>query len=95
MKLRWAKIHILDRSVLGEELLVVFKIFKCSFKFYKILTETWPFRERDGNCHVLPDSRWEMLLKAVEQRRAFLKVYRKALGNAQRLLGSPWEIIKG
>jgi hypothetical protein len=32
-----------------------------------MLTETRPFRKRDGNCHVLADSRWEMLLKAVEQ----------------------------
>jgi hypothetical protein len=24
-----------------------------------------PSEKRDGNCHVLADSRWEMLLKAV------------------------------
>jgi hypothetical protein len=48
---------LLDRSVLEEELLVVFKIFKCSFNLKEMLTETQPsekkggtqpFREKDG-----------------------------------------------
>jgi hypothetical protein len=26
-----------------------------------------PSEERDGNCHILADTRWDILLKAVEQ----------------------------
>jgi hypothetical protein len=59
---------------------MVFKIFKCSFEFLKIITE-----KRDGNCHVLADPRWEMLLKAVEQQ----------LGTAKRVQESRWEMPKG
>jgi hypothetical protein len=66
---------LLDRSVLEEEPLVVFKIFKCSFDFLKMLTEMQPFRKKAGNCHVLADSRWEMLLKVVGQPQ----------GNTQRM----------
>jgi hypothetical protein len=51
-----------------------------------MLTETLPFREkRDRNCHVLADSRWEILLKAVEQ----------PLGTAKRVLEIRWEMPKG
>jgi hypothetical protein len=32
-----------------------------------MLTERGPSEKRDGNCYVLADSRWEMLLKAVGQ----------------------------
>jgi hypothetical protein len=61
------KVIILDRSVPGEEPLVVFKIFECSFVFLKkCYQKRGPTEKRDGNCHVLADSRWEMLLKAVE-----------------------------
>jgi hypothetical protein len=44
-----------------------------------------PSEKRDGNCHILANSRWEILLKAVEQ----------PLGTARRLLESRWEIPKG
>jgi hypothetical protein len=44
-----------------------------------------PFRKRDGNCHALADSCWEMLLKAVGQ----------PLGTTKRVLESHWEIPKG
>jgi hypothetical protein len=56
---------LLDRSILGEELLVVFKIVKVPWNFRKCEKKRSPSEYRDGNCHVLADSRWEMLLKAV------------------------------
>jgi hypothetical protein len=49
-----------------------------------MLTETRPSEKRDGNCHVLADSRWEMLIKS----------FRQPLGNTQRLLESLWAILK-
>jgi hypothetical protein len=36
MRLRLAESYVVDRSVLEEEPLVVFKIFKCSFDFLKM-----------------------------------------------------------
>jgi hypothetical protein len=71
----WLKVMLLDWTVIEEEPLVVFKTFKCSFAFLKMLTEMRSFRKKAGNCHVSADSRWEMLLKVVGQR----------LGNAQRV----------
>ncbi len=50
-------------------------------------------RKRDGNCHGLADSRWEMLLKAVGQLLGTVKWYLSAVGNAQRLLESLWAIM--
>jgi hypothetical protein len=50
-----------------------------------MLPETRSFRERDGNCHFLAESRWKMLLKAVRQ----------LLGTAKRVLESHWEMPKG
>jgi hypothetical protein len=38
-----------------------------------------------GNCHILADSRWEMLLKAVGQ----------PLGTSKSVQESCWEIPKG
>jgi hypothetical protein len=32
-----------------------------------MLTETRPFREKGWNLHVLANSRWKMLFKAVEK----------------------------
>jgi hypothetical protein len=57
-----------------------------------MLIETQPFRERDGHSHVLADSHWEMLLKAVDIRWEFLKGYRKAARECpkaiEKLLGN-------
>jgi hypothetical protein len=44
-----------------------------------------PSEKRDGNFHVLADSHWEMLLKAVGQW----------LGIPKRVLESHWEMLKG
>jgi hypothetical protein len=65
----------LDSSVVEEEPLVVFKIFNSSFDFKKCSKKHGPSWKRDGNCHVLADSRWEILLKVVGQ----------PLGNAKRV----------
>jgi hypothetical protein len=54
-----------------------------------MLTETWPFRENEKNCHVLADSRWEMLLKDVEQLLGLLKGYRKVAGKCPKPIGKP------
>jgi hypothetical protein len=51
---------LLYRSALGEELLEVLKMFEWSFKFKEILAK----EKRDGYCHDLADSRWEILYKA-------------------------------
>jgi hypothetical protein len=55
------------------------------FKNYNRSQKHGPSEKRDGNCHVLADSCWEMLLKAVEQ----------PLGRAKRVQESRWEMPKG
>jgi hypothetical protein len=37
---------LLDKSILGEEPLVVFNIFKGSLEFLEMLKEMYPFREK-------------------------------------------------
>jgi hypothetical protein len=54
---------VFNRSVLGEEPLMVLTFSNAPSNFKKCS----PSEKRDGNCQVLADSRWEMLLKAVEQ----------------------------
>jgi hypothetical protein len=66
---------LLDGSVLEEEPLVLFRIFKCSFDLKKSQQKRGPSEKRAGNCHVLANSSWEMLLKVVGL----------PLGNAQRV----------
>ncbi len=65
-----------------------------------------PSEKRDGNCHVLADSRWEMLLKAVGQPLSTAKRVSKSrwwkspkaigkpLGNSWRVSESRWEMPK-
>jgi hypothetical protein len=50
-----------------------------------MLTETWPFREKDGNCHILANNCWELFLKAVGQ----------PLGTAKRVKENRWEMHRG
>ncbi len=54
-------------------------------KVKKCQQKRGPSEKRDGNCQVLADSRWEILLKAVEQ----------PLGTAKRVYESRWEMPKG
>jgi hypothetical protein len=81
----------LDISVLEEELLVVFKIFKCSLTFNKCSKKCGLSEKKDGNCHDLTNSRWEMLLKAIEQPlgTATVKECRKAAGKCPKAIGKP------
>jgi hypothetical protein len=53
--------------------------------FNKFYQKSSASEKRGGNCYVLADSCWEMLLKAVGQ----------PLGNAHRLLESLRAILKG
>jgi hypothetical protein len=61
------KALLLDRYIVGEEPLVVFKIFQRSFDFKKMLSATRPFRENGDKLPGLANSCWEMLLKIIEQ----------------------------
>ncbi len=46
-----------------------------------------PMKNRDGNCYVLAESRWEILIKTVGQPPEYCdEGIEKPLGNAQRLL---------
>jgi hypothetical protein len=87
---------LLDRSVLEEEPLVVSKSFKCSFAFLKILTEMRPFRKKSWK---LPRFSRQPLRNALKGcwtvAKKCSKGVGKPLGNAQRLLESLWEILKG
>jgi hypothetical protein len=62
-----AKSYVFGKMLPREEPLVAFKVFKYSF-----LTET---EERDRNFHILANSRWKRLTKAVGQ----------SLGSAKRV----------
>jgi hypothetical protein len=79
----------LDRFVLGEELLVVCKIFKYIFDFNKCEEKCRPSKNRDGNRHVSADSRWEMLLKAVGQPLGTAN--RRGGRIAQQLSAKTWQ----
>jgi hypothetical protein len=48
-----------------------------------------PSEKRAGNCHVLADSRWEMLLEVVGQLLGMLKGCRKAAGICPEAIGKP------
>ncbi len=61
------------------------KFLKAPLNFKKCEKKRGPSEKRDGNCHVLANSRWEMLLKAVGQ----------PLGTAKRVLEIRWERPKG
>jgi hypothetical protein len=52
-------------------------------------------QKRDGNCHGLADSQWEMLLKAVGQPLATAKGHKKAVGKCLKDTGKPLSILKG
>jgi hypothetical protein len=85
---------LLDRSVLEEEPLVVFKIFKWSFNFLKMLTEMQPFRKKSWK---LPRFSRQPLGNALKGRWTAAGKYSKGvgnpLGNAQRLFESLWAIL--
>jgi hypothetical protein len=53
-----------------------------------MLGEMRPSKKRDGNRHVLANSCWEILLKAVQENWVLLKDIGKPMGNAYRLLES-------
>jgi hypothetical protein len=59
----WLKVKLMHRSVS----VVVFKILKAPSTFNKCQQKRGPSEKRDGNCHVLADSCWDMLLTAVGQ----------------------------
>ncbi len=61
------------------------KILTAPLTFNKCEQKCGPSGKRDGNCNVLADSRWEILLKAVEL----------PLGTAKRIKESLWEMPKG
>jgi hypothetical protein len=56
----------LDKSVLEEELLVVSKNFRMLLRILKNVKRNAVLQRKGIEfCHILADSRWEMLLKAV------------------------------
>jgi hypothetical protein len=57
----------LDRSVLGEEPLLALKFSNAPWTLINVTRKPDPSEKRDRNCHILADSYWEMLLKAVRQ----------------------------
>ncbi len=57
------KFMLLDRSVLEEEPLVVFKIYTCSYKFKEMLTEMQPFNKKGWK---LPRFSWQLLGNALK-----------------------------
>jgi hypothetical protein len=64
MRLRLTKVMLMDRSVRGEEPLVVFNSnVPSNFKICE--QKRGPSEKRDGSCYVLANNCWEMLLKAV------------------------------
>jgi hypothetical protein len=75
---------LFERSALGEELLVVFKLLNAPLTFKKCYQKRSPSDNGDGYNHVLADSHWELLLKAVGQ----------TLGTAKMVLESSWEFQK-
>jgi hypothetical protein len=57
----------LEREKIRKEPLSIKKIFTAPSTFNKREQKRGLSEKRDGNCHVLAGSPWEMLLKAVEQ----------------------------
>jgi hypothetical protein len=50
---------LLDRSVLAEEPLVNKILQKTALTLYECYQNRGPSEKRDGNCHILADSRWD------------------------------------
>ncbi len=75
---------------------MVFEIFKWSFDFLKMLTGTQSFREKGWTLPHLSRFPLGNALKGCWTGAEYcLKGIEKSLGNAQRLLGTLWEIPKG
>jgi hypothetical protein len=60
-----------------------------------MLPKRGPSEKRDGNCHFLADSRWEMLLKAVGQPLGTARRVLEAAEKCPKAIGKPRAILKG
>ncbi len=92
----WLRVRLLDRFMLGEELLRVLNIFLFAYDFYIKKYKKVASRKMDRNWldfvnswlgNVLTDGCWELL-------KGYICI-KKQLENAQRLLDSLWAILKG
>ncbi len=79
---------LLDRSVLGEELLRIFNFFTASSTYNKRKQKRSPSDKRDKIYYVFASSRWERLLK-------LLKAIEQLLGTAKRVPKKRWKMPKG
>ncbi len=57
----WLKVVWLERAKIGKELLRFKNIFTAPTTFNKCEQKRGPLEQRDGNCHVFANSRWEIL----------------------------------